>query len=227
MAALTSARPSTPSERLRRWRLVYRSSPPPPTFGQRVALNLALLAGGQAAAEAGTRLLREAESKVRFTSASRPLPEISNCATVDAEFRLQMFLGGFGYLEAYMMGRKLIGHEEAPKSNSNRITINENSPDGDGPSLRSFAVKTLRGATSDSEKLSKKKDVNREDKVGSKKLRHEKLPRIVKSRTTVRAASRLVPASSNPIKSSTRFLLWPTWDRLSCVPLAAIHPGRK
>ena len=81
-----------------------------------VALNLALLADGQAAAEAGTRLLREAESKVRLTSAGRTVPETTKRAKIDAKFRLQMFLGGFGYLEAYMRSRKLDGHEEAPKS---------------------------------------------------------------------------------------------------------------
>ena len=60
----------------------------------RVALTLTLLAGGQAAAEAETRLLREAESKVRLTSAGRTTPETTVRATNDAEFRLQMFLVG-------------------------------------------------------------------------------------------------------------------------------------
>ena len=51
----------------------------------RVALTLALLEGGQAATQAGTRLLQEAESNVRFTSAGRTLPETTNRATIDAE----------------------------------------------------------------------------------------------------------------------------------------------
>ena len=113
----------------------------------RVALTLALLAGGQATAEVGTRLLREAESKVRLISAGRTVPETTNRATIDAEFRLQMFLGGFGYLEAYMRCRKLDGHEEAPKANANRFTIGEGSQDRAGSSSRSPSVKTLRGVT--------------------------------------------------------------------------------
>ena len=123
----------------------------------RVALTLALLAGGQATTEAETRLLREAKSKVRLTSAGRTLPETTNRATIDAEFRLQMFLGEFGYLEAYMRGRMLDGHEEAPKANANLITIGEGCPDRDGSSSRFPSVKTLRGVNSGSMKLCKKK----------------------------------------------------------------------
>ena len=166
----------------------------------RVALTLALLVGGQAAAEAGTRLLREAESKVRLTSAGRILPETMNHATIAAEFRLQMFLGGFVYLEACMRGRKLNEHEEATKANANRITIGEGSPYRDGSSSRSPSVKTLRGVTSGSMKLCKKKDVHRENKVGWKNLHNEKLPRIAKGQASVltkgQAASRLALSPS-------------------------------
>ena len=54
----------------------------------RVALTLAKLAGGQAAAEAGIRLLRESETRLHSVPACCFLPPTSNRATRDAERRL-------------------------------------------------------------------------------------------------------------------------------------------
>ena len=64
------------------------------------------------------------------------------------------------------MSRKLDGHVEAPKSNANRITIGEGSPDRDGYSSRSPSVKTLRGVTSGSMKLCKKKGHSPREQIG-------------------------------------------------------------
>ena len=84
----------------------------------RVALTLAMLAGGQAAAEAGTRLLRESETRMHSVPADCFLPPTSNRAMQDAERRLQMFLEGFGYVDAFVLRREVMGRERlfAPAS---------------------------------------------------------------------------------------------------------------
>ena len=97
----------------------------------RVALTLAILAGDQAAVEAGTRLLRESETRLHSVPAGYFHPSISNRATLDAERRLQMFLGGCGYIDDIVLGREVTGSERlftpAP------VHLRE---DGDGYSTR-------------------------------------------------------------------------------------------
>ena len=167
---------------------------------------------------------------MRLTSAGRTLPETTNRATIDAEFRLQMFLGRFGYPEAYMRCQKLDGHEEAPKANANRITIGECSPDRDGSSSRSLSVKTLRGIISGSMKLCKKKDIHGENKVCSKKLYHEKLRRIAKGQASVRTKeSGSVSTGTSAVQRDQvidDILAVADMDRLSCAPPVAIQPER-
>ena len=77
----------------------------------RVVLTPEMLAGGQAAAEAGTRLQRESETRLHSVSNDCFFPPTSNQTTQDAERHLQMFLGGCGYLDAFMLGREVAGRE--------------------------------------------------------------------------------------------------------------------
>ena len=73
----------------------------------RVALTLAMFAGGQAVAEASIRLRRESESRSRerLESVGQARSTAPTRTFLDAEDRLQTFLGGYGYIEAYMLGR--------------------------------------------------------------------------------------------------------------------------
>ena len=58
----------------------------------RIALTLAMLARGQAAADATTRLLRELESRTRLASTRQAPPVTPARAIIDAELRVQLSL---------------------------------------------------------------------------------------------------------------------------------------
>ena len=75
-----------------------------------VAIAIALLVGGQATAEAATRLLRKSESRERTVAVEATRPEAPTRALQDAEARLQTFLGGCGYADGYRVERRLRGY---------------------------------------------------------------------------------------------------------------------
>ena len=87
-----------------------------------------MFAVGQALAEASIRLLHESESRERLASVGQARSTAPTRALLDAEDRLQTFLVGFGYIEAYMLGRRVPGRGGVIEQSPLQVPIIDDEP---------------------------------------------------------------------------------------------------